>query len=227
VPRAEQSDAQVVDWVEKTVVERQPTAPDKRFDEIGWSPTFAPRFGSARSTTARSFSTPETAASLASLGRAVAQFKPQPGNPVVTPRPQSVSPPAAADAVTLHLISRGDDRGSWGAFPAESWIVLDRGDWSKLLPTAAVSPGQTWGLDQDVSARILTYPGRKDAQPIEAQVVGLLIFAPGQPPTLELTTKQGRSQNADLHGGGPNRSAPAPITASPVGASRECRNPSW
>jgi hypothetical protein len=125
---------------------------------------------------------------LASLGRAVAQFKPQPRNPVVTPRPQSVSPPAAADAVTLHLISRGDDRGSWGAFPAESWIVLDRGDWSKLLPTAAVSPGQTWGLDQDVSARILTYPGRKDAQPIEAQVVGLLIFAPGQPPTLELTT---------------------------------------
>jgi hypothetical protein len=65
---------------------------------------------------------------LASLGRAVAQFKPQPGNPVVTPRPQSVSPPAAADAVTLHLISRGDDRGSWGEFPAESWIVLDRGN---------------------------------------------------------------------------------------------------
>jgi hypothetical protein len=30
------SDAKVVDWVEKTVVERQPTAPDKRFDEIGW-----------------------------------------------------------------------------------------------------------------------------------------------------------------------------------------------
>ena len=33
VPQAEQSDAKVVDWVEKTVVERQPTAPDK---EIGW-----------------------------------------------------------------------------------------------------------------------------------------------------------------------------------------------
>ncbi len=30
------SDAKVVDWVERTVVERQPTAPDKRFDEIGW-----------------------------------------------------------------------------------------------------------------------------------------------------------------------------------------------
>ena len=36
MPQAEQSDAKVVDWVEKTVVERQPTAPAKRFDEIGW-----------------------------------------------------------------------------------------------------------------------------------------------------------------------------------------------
>jgi hypothetical protein len=30
------SDAKVVGWVEKTVAERQPTASDKRFDEIGW-----------------------------------------------------------------------------------------------------------------------------------------------------------------------------------------------
>ena len=30
------SDGKVVSWVEKTVVERQATAADKRFDEIGW-----------------------------------------------------------------------------------------------------------------------------------------------------------------------------------------------
>jgi hypothetical protein len=30
------SDAKVQTWVEKTVAERQPTAEDKRFDEIGW-----------------------------------------------------------------------------------------------------------------------------------------------------------------------------------------------
>ena len=30
------SDGKVVRWVEKTVVERQPTPEDKRFDEIGW-----------------------------------------------------------------------------------------------------------------------------------------------------------------------------------------------
>ncbi len=32
------SDSGVVRWVEKTVAERQPTAEDKRFDEIGWAP---------------------------------------------------------------------------------------------------------------------------------------------------------------------------------------------
>jgi len=30
------SDSRVVRWVEKAVAERQPTAEDKRFDEIGW-----------------------------------------------------------------------------------------------------------------------------------------------------------------------------------------------
>lgn len=174
---------------------------------------------------------------LATLGRAVAQFRPQPGKPVVPPGPQSLPPPPAADTLTLHLIARGDDRGSWGEFPAENWIVLSRGDWSKLLPTSEVSPGQTWTLDSGVSARILTYfypqtenndartdridqqsltakvltvedevvtarvdgfvtmhhafyPGRKDAQPLAAQVVGVLTFVRGQPPTLTLVTTQ-------------------------------------
>jgi hypothetical protein len=178
----------------------------------------------------------ETAATtLASLGRAVTQFRPQPGKPIVPPGPQSIPPPAPADTLTLHLIARGDDRGSWGEFPAENWIVLNREDWSKLLPAGAVSPGQTWVFDQNVSARILTYfypqtenndaridrieqqsltakaltvkddevtarvdgfvkmqhvfyPGRKDAQPLEAQVVGVLTFVQGQPPTLDLVT---------------------------------------
>lgn len=179
--------------------------------------------------------TENATATLASLSRAVTQFKPQAGKPVVPPGPQSIPPPAAADSVTLHLVARGDDRGSWGEFPAENWIVLNPEDWSKLAPAAAVSPGQTWQLDQNVSARILTYfypqtenndaridrieqqsliakvltvqddvvtaridgfvkmhhafyPGRNDAQPLEAQVVGVLTFVRGQPPTLELAT---------------------------------------
>jgi hypothetical protein len=137
--------------------------------------------------------------------------------------------------VTLHLISRGDARTSWGEFPAENWIVLTEQDWPKLLPMGHVNPGQTWELDRGVAAEILTYfypqtenndarvdriqghsltgkvltvkdglvtaridgfvrmlhvfyPGRKDAQPLEAEVVGVLTFAPGQPPSLQLVT---------------------------------------
>jgi hypothetical protein len=175
------------------------------------------------------------ATTLASLGRAVEEFKPKPGPPVVIPGPQSTPPPAPADGITLHLISRGDDRGSWGAVPAENWIVLTQEDWSKLLPTNVATPGQSWELDRDVTARILTYfypqtenndarierieehqltaktlsveggvvtarvdglvrmqhvfyPGRKDAQPVRADVVGLLTFVPGKPPALQLVT---------------------------------------
>jgi hypothetical protein len=177
----------------------------------------------------------QTPKTLTMLERAVEQFKPQPGKPIVPPAPQSVPPPSAADAVTLHLVSRGDDRGSWGAFPAGNWIVLNREHWSKLLPTGDVKPGQTWELDPDVSARVLTYfypqtenndastdriekhsltakaltvndglvtaridgfvkmqhvfyPGRKNPEPLEAEIVGVLTFAPGKPPSLQLTT---------------------------------------
>ena len=179
-----------------------------------------------------------TSQTLAMLGRAVEQFKPAPGNPIVPPAHQSAPPPSrAADAVTLHLISRGDDRGSWGQFPAENWIVLKPEDWSKLLPAGGVTPGQMWELDRPVTAGILTYfypqtenndasidriqqysltakvltvkdglataridgflrmqhvfyPGRKDAQPLGAEVVGVLTFAPGRLLSLQLVTTQ-------------------------------------
>jgi hypothetical protein len=174
---------------------------------------------------------------LEMLERAVEHFAPAPGKPVVAPAPQSTPPPMAGDAIALHLISRGDDRGSWGQFPAENWIVLTHEDWTKLLPTGSASPGQTWELDRGVSARILTYfypqtenndaridriqqhaltakvltvkdgvvtaridgflrmqhvfyPGRKDAQPLGAEVVGVLTFQPGKPPSLQLVTTE-------------------------------------
>ena len=177
----------------------------------------------------------ETSDTLAFLAAAVEHFRPTPGKPVVAPTAQAAPPAAPADAVTLHLVSRGDDRGSWGEFPAENWVVLTQQDWWKLLPTGEVSPEQTWELDREVSAKILTYfypqtenndarldrilglsltakvltvknglvtarvdgfvkmqhvfyPGRKDAQPLEAEVVGVLTFVPGAPPSLQLTT---------------------------------------
>jgi len=172
---------------------------------------------------------------LAMLERAIEEFRPTPGKPVVAPTAQSAPPPAPADAVVLHLISRGNDRGSWGQFPAEDWIVLTRERWTKLLPGGDVVPGQTWELDRDVSAGILTYfypqtenndvsvdriqqhaltakvltvkdglvtaridgflrmqhvfyPGRKDAQPLGAEIAGVMTFAPGRAPSLQLAT---------------------------------------
>lgn len=94
---------------------------------------------------------------LAMLERAVERFKPKPGAPLVPPTAQSSPPPASADSMVLHLVSRTWGRGSWGEFPAENWIVLRPEEWSKLLPARPVEPGQTWELDRDVSAKILTY----------------------------------------------------------------------
>ncbi len=181
---------------------------------------------------------------LAMLDRAVERFKPVPGPPLMPPALQSSPPPAAADSLSLHLVSRADNRGSWGEFPAENWIVLAREEWSRLLPTGSVRPGQAWELDRDVSARVLTYfypqtenndarverierhsltakaltvkdglvvaridgfvamrhafyPGRKDAQPIAAEVVGVLTFGGDRPPELELaTTRAAHGQRA-------------------------------
>lgn len=193
---------------------------------------------------------------LRALGRVVDHFRPQAGPPVVAPVPQSAPPPADPGSVVLHLVSRGDDRGSWGEFPAEDWIVLSREDWSKLLPGGDVVTGQTWELDRRVSAKILTYfypqtenndtridrlemyglsakalgitngvvtarvdgfvrmhhafyPGRPDAQPLSADIVGVLIFAPGAPPALELVTTRA------IHGTRPFKVAVQTVQPSP------------
>jgi hypothetical protein len=176
---------------------------------------------------------------LAMLDRAVSHFKPKEGKPIVAPTPQSASPKAPADALVLHLVSRGDDRGSWGEFPGENWIVLPKPDWQKLLPTGKPKVGQTWELDKEVSGRVLTYfypqtennhattdriekqslvarvlsveggtvtarldgtlrmqhvfyPGRKNPDPVDAVVVGVLTFAPGKSsvPSLQLVTER-------------------------------------
>lgn len=172
---------------------------------------------------------------LSALDQAAGHFKPAAGKPAVPLAVQSAPPPAPPDAVTLHLVSRGDDRGSWGEFPAENWIVLRREEWEALLPGGEVGPGHIWELDRNITAKILTYfypqtennnattariqdqgltakaltvkdgvvtarldgfvrmqhafyPGRKDAQPLQADVVGVLTFAPHQPPSLQLAT---------------------------------------
>jgi hypothetical protein len=91
------------------------------------------------------------------LERAVEHFRPKPGEPVIPPTAQSSPPPASADSLVLHLVSRSWSRGSWGDIPAENWIVLRPEQWSKLLPARPIEPGHSWEIDRDVSARVLTY----------------------------------------------------------------------
>src|SRR5207247_915529 len=106
----------------------------------------------------------------------------------------------APDAVTLHLISRADDRGSWGEIPAENWVVLTREAWSKLLPTGDVNPGDSWELDRDVTARVLTYfyPQTENNDASTARIEKQSL-TPSRGPPRSLPRRAGRS-SAPLFG---------------------------
>ena len=101
--------------------------------------------------------------------------------PVIAPTAQSLRPQAAPDALVLHLtaryLERRDDellpqRVALGkevnyfmkGLPGENWIVLDRADWSRLLPPVATDVGQQWDLDADVAAQLFRfmYPPTED-----------------------------------------------------------------
>lgn len=103
----------------------------------------------------------------AMLGAAIERFSPKEGEPVVAPRPQSSRPAAAADALVLHLSAPYDRReGSWHEFPAESWLVFPKAEWTKMLPGGAVKPGTSWDVDAAVVARLYNhfYPATEDTQ---------------------------------------------------------------
>jgi hypothetical protein len=108
------------------------------------------------------------------LERTIARLKTPEGQLLVPARPQSVLRKSQADALLLHLTARnlvrqGDDyvipavklgenrSGSWGAYPGENWFELQRADWSRLLPSAAVKPGASWDIDPAAAAKILNY----------------------------------------------------------------------
>src|SRR5207245_6355852 len=61
----------------------------------------------------------------------------------------------------LHLTSRSlDGRGAWNDFPVEDWIVLSQDECAKLLPGGKSRAGDSWIVDEEISARLLTrfYP---------------------------------------------------------------------
>jgi hypothetical protein len=95
------------------------------------------------------------------LEKTIRELKTGKGQPLVAPRPQSGPPKVAqaADALVLHVTARKiseKGRGSWNEFPAEDWIVLSTEQRKKLLPSWPVHIGDSWKVDNEASAPILT-----------------------------------------------------------------------
>jgi hypothetical protein len=93
---------------------------------------------------------------LAMLERAVQKLGPTPGPPVIQPGKQSQPPKHEPDALVLHLTARGNNQGSWREFPGENWILMNRADWTKLLP-GETKVGSSWEIESGVAAKLLTH----------------------------------------------------------------------
>ncbi len=108
------------------------------------------------------------------LSRVVRDWKIAKGDPIVRPKPQSQPKPSDPDSAVFHLTARylervGDDLvridaqsvlgsqkgGNWADLPSEDWIVLDRAEWTKLLPTGEVRVNTSWEPDEQVAAKLL------------------------------------------------------------------------
>jgi hypothetical protein len=135
------------------------------------------------------------------LEKTVARLKVPAGKTIVAPSSQSGPPRAPADALVLHLVARNVVRqkdedtirqavlgltrsGSWGAYPAEDWIVLSPAEKARLLPRGPVVAGTAWEPDREVTAKVLRhfYPSsenndvstnRIDRQELKARVLSV------------------------------------------------------
>jgi len=90
------------------------------------------------------------------LEKTVQNLHTAPGAALVKPVPQSRPPQHDADAVVLHLIARGSKAAfPWRVFPAENWIVLERGEWMDLLPPGHAVVGSSWALSGALARKLL------------------------------------------------------------------------
>jgi hypothetical protein len=93
------------------------------------------------------------------------------GASLVPPAPQSKPPAHRPDDVVLHLVARYVDadgapekvRHTYHELPAENWIVLDRSEGARLLPSGR-GLGHEWTPDPDLARKILVrfYPVTED-----------------------------------------------------------------
>ncbi|OAI42293.1 hypothetical protein AYO40_00175 [Planctomycetaceae bacterium SCGC AG-212-D15] len=118
------------------------------------------------------------------LEQTVASLKTAGGDPLVAPHALSVAPPVPPGGLVLHLVARVDHHKAWSEFPGENWIVLSNGQVERLIDPQAARPGDTWTIDPDISAGLLThfYPqtenndlatNRLDRQSLKATVVSI------------------------------------------------------
>jgi hypothetical protein len=101
--------------------------------------------------------------------------------PVVVPIAQSQPPQASADDLVLHLTARYLERKGdalvpppvelgqntnyfMKGLPGENWLLLNRAQWSALLPPATVEAGATWEIDSGTTALLYQnmYPPTED-----------------------------------------------------------------
>jgi hypothetical protein len=103
------------------------------------------------------------------LNKGVERFKVKEGKPLVRPKRQVFPSTLPPNSLVLHLTARDLGRvkyevpsvrerdcnvGSWNNFASENSIVLEKAEWTKLLPP----PGEkTWTLPQDVVSKVLVY----------------------------------------------------------------------
>jgi hypothetical protein len=100
--------------------------------------------------------------------------RPEEHPPLTAPMSQSRRPPTRPDALVLHLTARylalkgadyvpeqvelGRSENYHGrGMPAENWVVLERGQWTKFLGRGAPQLGQSWNVDPQVAALLFRY----------------------------------------------------------------------
>ena len=90
-----------------------------------------------------------------------------PGPPAIKPHPTSRPPAAAAsaaDALTIHLVSRALAGGSWHEYPSENWIVLSSAEWTQMLPPGPVAANKSWTIPRPVAVKLAewVYPQNEE-----------------------------------------------------------------
>lgn len=110
---------------------------------------------------------PDTKKVFSMLEGAIEKLRLKEGPTLVAPRPQSAPPKAKAEAgdLVLHLSAPYEQRsGSWHEVPAETWIVLNKAEWSAFLPPENAQPGASWLVGAGVTAKLYSffYPATED-----------------------------------------------------------------